>query len=341
MRASLSTVAISLLLAWSGPASADPATTTGPRVAMSPGAAVAWRAPAGCPDAASLRARVEHRLERSLDGVSLGVEVDVTRTGGRYLARVDLRAITVANDVRTLTSKRCSELADAVAVIVARIAGEVIARRVATAASAAVSIASTDPIDPSDTIDEADRIIVDARHAPQPARPPRRWTIGARVSGVSGIGVIPKVGLGGELAVTLRYDRRLAELAHARWVVSAAQFHSGGPAKVDVDLDVAIARYGWRPHDLPLRAWLGVEVGTMHGRGVKLPGQQLESGRWLSAGAGFAVTWQMLPWARVVGAMEVMAAVERIRFTLGDGMVAYAPAPMSVRTTCGLEVGWQ
>jgi hypothetical protein len=161
------------------------------------------------------------------------------------------------------------------------------------------------------------------------------------LSGVSGIGVIPKVGLGGELAVTLRYERRLAELAHARWVVSAAQFHSGGPAKVDVDLDVAIARYGWRPHDLPLRAWLGVEVGTMHGRGVKLPSQQLESGRWLSAGAGFAVTWQMLPWARVVGAMEVMAAVERIRFTLGDGMVAYAPAPMSVRTTCGIEVGWQ
>jgi hypothetical protein len=49
----------------------------------------------------------------------------------------------------------------------------------------------------------------------------------------------------------------------------------------------------------------------------------------------------MTKWARLVGTTEVMAAVERVRFSLGDGTVVYAPAPMSARATCGIEVGWQ
>jgi hypothetical protein len=39
--------------------------------------------------------------------------------------------------------------------------------------------------------------------------------------------------------------------------------------------------------------------------------------------------------------MEGMVALERVAFTMGDGIIVYAPAPTSVRTTCGFEVGWQ
>jgi hypothetical protein len=296
----------------------------GPRVAVTSQPALAWRAPAGCPSADDLRARVEQRLERSLDDVALGVEVDVTQAAGRYLARIDLAAVTVANDVRTLTSKRCSELTDAVAVIVARVAGEQIARqRIAFA-------------------EDSEPIIVDSYVASRSeAAAPRRWTLGARVSGVSGIGVLPQVGLGGELTVTLRADRHLAELGATRWFSSSSQLHTGRPAKVDVDLDVAVARYGWRPHELPLRAWLGVEVGNMKGGDVQLDNAQLAGGRWVAAGAGFGIAWQMTPWIRLLGTTEAMIAIERVRFSNGEGMVMYAPAPMSFRTTCGLEVGWQ
>src|SRR5690606_31101200 len=165
-----------------------------------------WRAPAGCPDAASLRARVERRLERSLDEVVIRVEVDVARSAGRYVARVDLRAMTVANDVRTLTSTHCGELADAVAVIVTRVASDAIAsRRVAVR-------------------DNEDPIAIAVESITVPSKP-RVWTIGARLSGVSGIGVIPKVGLAGELAITVRRNDTLAEIAGTRWVASAAQFH--------------------------------------------------------------------------------------------------------------------
>lgn len=292
-----------------------------------------WRAPKGCPDARSMRARVEKRLERSLDDVGVGVEVDVEVHKGRYTATIDLRGVTVANDVRTLTSTRCGELADAVAVIVARVAGDAIAQK-------QTAIIETDPS--AEPVDDSPRAEPHVDTLPPIAAPvPRTWTLGARLSGVSGIGVIPKVGLGGELAVTLRVHDTLAEAAVTRWATSVAQFHDGAPAKVAVELDAAAARYGWRPARMPLRAWLSVETGSMRGTGVALPSQQLESGRWLAAGAGFGVAWQMRPWIRLVGATETMVAIERVRFSMGDGIAVYAPSPMSFRTICGLEVGWQ
>lgn len=284
---------------------------------------LAWRAPAGCPDLAELRQRVERRLDRTLDNVVVPIEVDVAQAGGRYVARVDLRAVTVANDVRTLTARHCSELADAVAVIVARVAGEAIARQRIAA---------------RDGSEEPAAIILEA--APLPPQP-RTWTLGARVSGVSGIGVLPKVGLAAEGAVTLRRNDLLVEVSGTRWFTSVAQMHDGAPAKVYVGLDVAAARIGWRPAKLPVRAWSSIEAGHMGGNNIKLPSQQLESGRWLAAGGGFGIAWQMAPWCRLIGSTEAMLALDRVRFTLGDGIVVYAPSPMSVRTLLGLEVGWQ
>ncbi|HSD87702.1 MAG TPA: hypothetical protein VLB44_09305 [Kofleriaceae bacterium] len=315
----LAVVVVSLLLG----SVTRPATADGTRE-------LGWRAPKGCPDARSMRARVEKRLDRSLDDVTVGVEVDVEKREGGYTATIDLRAVTVANDVRTLKSKRCGELADAVAVIVARVASDAIAQK-------QTAIIEMDPAEPAHEHEE-ERVDVIAPAAPAAPRP---WALGARISGVSGIGVIPKVGLGGELAVTLRVHDTLAEVAATRWATSVAQFHDGAPAKVAVELDAASARYGWRPARMPLRAWLAVETGSMRGTGIVLPNQQLESGRWLAAGAGFGIAWQMRPWIRLVGATETLVALERVRFSMGDGIVVYAPSPMSFRTICGLEVGWQ
>ena len=284
-------------------------------------AGLAWHAPDGCPDAAGLRARVEQRLERSLDDVVIGIEVDVVLNADRYVARIDLRAMTVANDVRTLTSTHCDELADAVAVIVTRVASEAIARkRVATRE------------------DLRKQFIPDTT----PAKPmPHLWSIGGRFSAVSGIGVIPKVGLAAEVAIVARRGELLAEVAGTRWLDSFAQLHDGAPAAVDVMLDTAAARFGWRPANLPLRAWTAVELGMMDGNSTKLPGEQFDSGRWIAAGAGFGVAWQMTKWLRLVGSNETMLAIDRMRFRTGSGMIVYAPSPMSFRASAGIEVGWQ
>jgi hypothetical protein len=314
-------LARALVLLLVGFASTAAAQSQNPSVAMvETRPSLAWTAPAGCPDAASLRARVEQRLERSLDDVVIGIEVDIALTAGRYVARIDLRSMTVANDVRTLTSVRCDELADAVAVIVTRVASDAIARK-RTAVREDVRAA----------------VIVE----PEPAAKPRLWSIGARFSGVSGIGVIPKVGVAAELALVVRRDEFLAEVAGTRWLDSYAQFHDGAPAVVNVALDTAAGRFGWRPAHLPLRAWAAVEFGLMGGNTVKLPTEQLESGRWIAAGAGFGVAWQMTKWIRLVGTNETMLAIDRVRFTTGAGLVVYAPSPMSFRASAGLEVGWE
>jgi hypothetical protein len=299
---------------------------------------IEWRAPAGCPDTASLRARVESRLERSLDDVAIDISIDVTKSHGRYTARVDLGAVTVANDVRTLTSTRCSELADAVAVIVARVANDA-ARRAVEADAVDVEAIVIHPLPTAMVARPVAPAFVDrGEPAGQGAGAFRPWTIGARVSGLSGIGLIPQVGLGAEVAVTVRAGRHLAELGRARWARSTAQFIIDGPRNIDVNLDVTVARYGWRNPTLPLRAWLAVEVGNMHGGGLAVT--QIDDDRWIAAGAGFGIAWQMTDWIRLFGSTEAMAAIERARFTNGD-MVVYAPSPLSVRTTCGLEVGWQ
>ena len=86
-------------------------------------------APAGCPDAASVRARIEQRLGHSIEDMVVGIDVAIAHEHGQFVARIDLGAVTVATDVRTLSSARCDELADAVALIVARVASERPARR--------------------------------------------------------------------------------------------------------------------------------------------------------------------------------------------------------------------
>jgi len=298
-------------------------------------ATITWTAPRGCPDVKGLESRVEHRLGRSLAEVDVNVDVVVTKSSGRFVARV-------ATVERTLTSTKCVELADAVAVIVARIASEAIARAEAEAAEQAeIEIYAPPRPYVADAPVAADGEPVDGPEADasETGYVPKKWTIGARLSAVSGIGLIPQVGVGGEVAVTVRAGKHLAELGMARWVKSTAQFIDGGPAKVDVDLDVTVARYGWRPALMPLRAWASVEVGNMHG-GSPIAMTQIDDSRWVAAGAGFGIAWQMTPWIRLVGSAEAMVAIERARFSNGD-MIIYAPSPMSFRTSCGLELGWQ
>jgi hypothetical protein len=163
-----------------------------------------------------------------------------------------------------------------------------------------------------------------------------------RVSGVSGIGIVPEVGLGAELAITVRRKEASAEVSETRWLASGADARVGGPAHVDVGLTVTAVRVGWRPPALPLRAFAAVEAGTMDGIGVGVGVANPQNGnRWIAAGAGFGVAWQMNSWLRLVGSTEVMLAVERVKFALGNGVIVYAPSPMSARASCGIEVGFQ
>lgn len=280
-----------------------------------------WAAPEPCPDAGDVRARIERRLGMPIDGSVHGIAVEIAREGGQFVARIDTRAVALANQPRTLTSARCDELADAVAVVVARLASEVAVRaRRARGVPAGTVTAITPPA---------------ARRALGP------WGGGVRAVAVSGIGLLPGVGIAGELALYVRRHRYFAELAGTRWARSAKYLADGAPGAVDVSLMTLALRAGWSPTDMYIRAWAIGEVGPMTGEGIALNDPRIGTGRWAAVGGGFGVAWPMADRARLLGAVEFLGAFEQVRFVLVDGGEIYRPSPFVARCSLGLEIGWR
>jgi hypothetical protein len=277
----------------------------------------AWSAPETCPSISSVEARVEQRLGHSLDP-ALPIHIGVWTSSGHYVAKLQL-----GSDIRTLTSDRCDELADAIAIIVSRISEErALVHPVAPPRVAVVE----PPVAP--ILVHRDLSSETESHA---------WSIGVRLSGVSGIGIVPEVGLGAEVALSARHDTLMGEVSATKWLASGADRST---SHVDVGLGVTSARVGWRPESLPLRAWVGAEVGSMDSTGVNYSASD-NGGRWFAAGGGFGVGWPMTRWLRVVGSTEVLLAIERVKFSEPSGVVFYAPSPMSARCSFGIEVGWE
>jgi len=297
--------ALVILVALAATARAEPPTD----------AALVWQAPNSCPEVTEIRARIERRLGRPMEQAVHGIAVEIALEDRRFVARIDLRAVTVENEVRVLTSARCDELADAVAVVIARIAAE-----------------HGGP----EEVRAAPRIALAV--APPEAR--SRWGGGLRLEGVSGIGALPRIGLGGELAAYVQRDTAYVELSATRWMPSARFLHAGAPGRVDVRIDAAMLRVGYRSRRLPLRGWLSGEVGSVRGEGVALDDMQAGDGRWIALGGGFGVAWSMTRRARLVGVLETLVPLERARFLLSDGGLVFRPDAITVRTGLGIEVGW-
>jgi hypothetical protein len=298
-------------LALAGTVSAEPRTESG----------LTWDAPVACPDVGEVRARIERRLGSPLESVVHGVAVEVTPDGDgsarRFVARIDLRAVTVANEVRVLTSARCDELTDAVAVVIARIASE---KREAERA------------------ERAEPVRIAMYERPEPA--PRMWGGGMRALGVSGVGAMPGIGLGGELAAYLRRRELFLELAGARWLPSSQVLYMGSADRVDISLYLAMLRVGWGPERLPLRGWISAELGSLYGRGVVFDSGPGDSSRWFGFGGGFGVAWPMSPHTRLIGFVEAVLPLQRAQFVL-DRAEVYRPDVATARCGFGLEVGWR
>jgi len=292
-----------VLVATAAPAAAEPG--------------FAWQAPSACPDAGDVRGRIERRLGRTLDDVAVGISVDIAVEPTGYVARVDSRAVSVATGERTLTSKRCDELADAVAVIVARLATE------ARAQSTEVQLR------------------FQRTTLPPTTREPQPWGGGVRLLALSGIGGVPSVGVGGELAGFVRRHDAFAEIGIAGWGHGSVDLTAGAPGRVEVNHRYVVARLGWSPERMPIRAWLAGELGSMEGLGVGLVDNGGGAGRWEAIGSGFGVAWPISPWIRLVGTFEAAVPFARPRFQLADGNAVYEPAPLTARACLGFEVGWR
>jgi hypothetical protein len=279
-----------------------------------------WEAPATCPKADAVRARLAGDLP--------DFRVDITRERGEFVAR-----LVIGDEVRNLSAPRCDDLANAVAVIVARLAHAHPGLRVAIAA---IPMPPEPPPVPEFDLEMPAVYVRRAEVRPDP-----HWGGGGRLVGLSGVGAVPEVGLGVELAGYLRHDDGFLELAAARWGTGGAVLNEGAPARVAIGLDVLALRAGWGPEDLPIRVWGSVERGSMTGEGYQLGDPRLGSGTWTAIGTGFGVVWPMFPNARLVGSFEVAVPVQRPSFVLASGDMVYQPSLLTARVAFGLEVGWK
>ncbi len=286
---------------------------------------VTWTAPVGCPDAKVVRAKIERRL----DGMSLAevsIDVTVARAGGKLTATI----ASGANHERTLTAAKCSELADAVALIVAQLASQ--ARHHVEAAPIEITA-----LVPSIARPELAPSLPVTKEQP-PSAP---WTAGFRALALSGIGMTPEVGVGADISAFVQRDTRFVEVGYAKWVPRPMQILASDSGTVQFDLQLIAVRGGWASTKMPLRAWVGLEVGQMHGEGPALRTPESGVGRWIAISSGFGVGWPISPRTRLVGTFEVAVPVDRAKFQFMDGSEVSEPAPISARSALGLELAWR
>lgn len=174
----------------------------------------------------------------------------------------------------------------------------------------------------------------------------RRWAFGARLTGLSGIGALPGVNYGAELATYVRHDEIFAELAFGWWRPEETHIVTTTPEPVELGMDVWTLRVGRSSMATPLRAWLLIEGGEIAGAkgmpGVMarmVTGDTPSERRWQAAGGGFGVGWPIADAARLFGMIEFA-----IPFSRGNVMVgqeSYESEALAARSSVGIEVGWR
>jgi hypothetical protein len=181
---------------------------------------------------------------------------------------------------------------------------------------------------------------------PDPLATTEHWGGGVRLTGLSGIGQLPGVNYGGELAGLIRHDEFFGELALGRWKPEKTYVVTEMPEHVELGLDVWTVRAGWWSMKMPLRAWVLGEVGELANAramgGVvarMMTGETPTDRRWKALGAGFGVAWPMSPNARFIGMVEFAVPLNHETVGLDNG--SYEPDPIAARSSVGLELGWR
>ena len=188
------------------------------------------------------------------------------------------------------------------------------------------------------------------RERKNPLATTRRLGGGVRFTGLSGIGALPGVNYGGEVAALVRYDELFGELAMGHWKPEKTYVLAESPERVELGLDVWTLRGGWASMQTPLRMWGLVEVGELASTGAAampgvvprmVMGETPSDRRWKAVGGGLGVAWQMNDNARLIGMLELAIPVARRTVMLDNGVGGYEPDPLAVRSCAGIELGWR
>ena len=306
-----------------------------------------WEAPAGCPDEARVRARVEGLLGRPLGP---GPAVLEARARIEHDRDWELRLTTTTADgsrTRPFHAGSCAVLADTAILAIAMAIDPTVASRALEPApepepepEPAPEPAPEPEPEPEPEPDPATGETPAPKRTPAPPTTTRSPLRGAVRFGAAGaIGLLPRIGPSLTGATALLLPRARAELHFDHFFsqreVDAAD--RGG----EVRLWTLGLRGCWVPRvrvvlEFPLCG--GAQIGPMHGRGVGSLDRQDET-RLLYVAANAAANLMYVPTRHLaVGiGLEMIVPITRPGFVLDDLGLVYRAGPIAGRAWAGLE----
>ncbi len=298
-----------------------------------------WDAPPGCPSSEQVREAVATRIDPDTVAIFARVRADV---GGALEADVEIVAASGATR-RTLRSPACASIVDAIVLL-----AEITAARLPTRSALVTTSPAVQP--PPTPRDEVEPVTTDAPAAtpaptPRASEPPRpRARVRARLIAGPWIGggTLPRIDVGGRVAVGLAARRIWAELGALGFAPQRRRPQDG----VEVQLAAWAAGARVCPTvPLPV-AWLALglcasaQLGAIEGRARGASLQQATAARqpWLRLGAGPELALGANRWVRGVVAVDVGGNPLRAGFGIAGLGTVWTPRPWAVHGTVALEV---
>jgi hypothetical protein len=275
-----------------------------------------WSAPAGCPDEATVNARIVRYLGGATPANTDSTNASATVTIEDEQFRVQIRSnLGGAHGERTLTGETCDAVADAVALILAMMVDPDAVRGAQTVIK---------PNEPTPTAPPAVVVVT----PPPPSIEPTDLPIEASL--ISGIGVLPELAFGVRLGFGVSRGNWSASMAAQFWPESTRRLpldQEVGGRFSRASIGIRVTR-GW---DLWRKMSGRVGIGTdgvrtsASGFGVSDPGDA--SALWIEPLATASLRWEMTRWLALQTEVLGGLPLYRPQFTLVDrGQVWRPPA---------------
>jgi hypothetical protein len=308
-RALVALVACASLLVGESPAAADAAPP------------LAWSAPEGCPDRASLEAAIERLLGEPIAKADRApARAEVAADAGGFALRVTMGGD--AGRARELRAATCAEAADAAALVIALAWGE--------GARAPPPVAH-----------DAARPAREARTT-RAAPPATAERVRGRLSVLAAFeaGPLPSIAPGFGVALGVSRGPLRGELFGEALLEQRATLE-GGAAGGDLALYVAGLRACWSALSTPieLAPCAGLEAGGVRGAGFGVPAARSATSPWLSPFFGLSMEKAFLdPWLAGLR-VEALVPLVRERFLLGSTEL-HRPSPLAARLELTIGARW-
>jgi hypothetical protein len=333
-------------------------------IAQAPAVSFSWSAPAGCPDAESVRSRA-----RSLAGAGAAVDAtaEVTRADDGFHVVLHVR-VNGSSGERTLTAPSCADAAQSVAAILALAASTPAAlaspaTSVAAPAPASVSTGTAPP--PAAATGTAPLPVPSVATPPPPASAPSPAPAPAPTPALAAtrsraptphpgivegrleadaacdIGTLPSAAFGGEVRVSLALWRRLAlGLAAGAWLQQSDKVPGVGGASYSLlTFDASGCYELLRRGTIGLSPCLLVELGRIAAQGFDTSQNGGARPLWAGVGLGARGRWEAARWLALVAEVDGVAPTARQEFSVGHGTGSPTPLYTTSLVAARIEIG--